>query len=59
MTAPRQATIRSRLSCCEGEPTAGLDIEIDVWKGKYANPATAPSVAVGSSATALEPFRLD
>jgi hypothetical protein len=42
-----------------GTDKRGLDIEIDVWKGKYANPDTGPKVTVGSSATTLEPFRLD
>lgn len=42
-----------------GTDNRGLDSEIDVWKGKYANPDTAPKVTVGSSATTLEPFRLD
>lgn len=36
-----------------------LDTEFDAWKGKYANPDAAPEVTVGSSATALEPSRLD
>ena len=42
-----------------GADERGLDSEFDVWKGKYANPDTAPKVTVGSSATILEPFRLD
>ena len=42
-----------------GADNRGLDTEFDVWKGKYANPDTAPKVTVGSSATILEPFRLD
>ena len=42
-----------------GADERGLDTEFDVWKGKYANPDTAPKVTVGSSATTLEPFRLD
>ena len=42
-----------------GPDKRGLDSEFDVWKGKYANPDTAPKVTVGSSATTLEPFRLD
>ena len=42
-----------------GADKRGLDTEFDVWKGKYANPDTAPKVTVGSSATTLEPFRLD
>ena len=42
-----------------GADKRGLDTEFDVWKGKYANPDTAPKVTVGSSDTTLEPFRLD
>ena len=42
-----------------GADERGRDTEFDVWKGKYANPDTAPKVTVGSSATTLEPFRLD
>ena len=42
-----------------GADERGRDTEFDVWKGKYANPETAPKVTVGSSATTLEPFRLD
>ena len=42
-----------------GSDSRGLDTEIDVWKGKYANPDTAPKVTVGSSETTLGPFRLD
>ncbi len=42
-----------------GADERGRDAEFDVWKGKYANPETAPKVTVGSSATTLEPFRLD
>ena len=42
-----------------GADERGLDTEFDVWKGKYANPDTAPKVTVGSSAATLEPFRLD
>lgn len=42
-----------------GADRRGLDTEFDVWKGKYANPDTAPKVTVGPSATTLEPFRLD
>ena len=42
-----------------GADERGLDTEFDVWKGKYANADTAPKVTVGSSATTLEPFRLD
>ena len=42
-----------------GADQRGLDTESDVWKGKYANPDTAPQVTVGPSATTLEPFRLD
>ncbi len=42
-----------------GADKRGLDTEFDVWKGKYANPDTAPKVTVGPSATTLEPFRLD
>lgn len=42
-----------------GADDRGLDTEFDAWKGKYANPDTAPKVTVGSSATTLEPFRLE
>ncbi len=42
-----------------GADPRGLDTEFDIWKGKYANPATAPQVTVGSAAAPLEPFRLD
>ena len=42
-----------------GADQRGLDTEIDVWKGKYTNLDTAPTVTVGSSATTLEPFRLE
>lgn len=42
-----------------GADKRGLDTEFDAWKGKYANPDTAPKATVGSSATILEPFRLD
>ncbi|MFO0928585.1 MAG: hypothetical protein U0736_16445 [Gemmataceae bacterium] len=42
-----------------GADQRGFDTEIDVWKGKYANPDTAPRVSVGPSATTLEPFRLN
>ena len=41
-----------------GADKRGLDTEIDVWKGKYANPDTAPKVTV-SAGGELEPFRLD
>lgn len=42
-----------------GADQRGLDSEFDAWKGKYANPDTAPRVTVGSAPTTLEPFRLD
>lgn len=42
-----------------GADERGLDADFDVWKGKYANPDNAPKVTVGSSATTLEPFRLE
>lgn len=42
-----------------GADPRGRDTEFDAWKGKYANPDSAPKVTVGSSATTLEPFRLD
>ncbi|MFO0875915.1 MAG: hypothetical protein U0840_00830 [Gemmataceae bacterium] len=42
-----------------GTDKRGLDIEVDVWKGKYANPDTGPKVTIGSSTTTLEPFRID
>jgi len=42
-----------------GADNRGLDTEFDVWKGKYANPDTAPKVTVDSSDTTLEPFLLD
>lgn len=41
-----------------GADARGLDIDIDLWKGKYSNPDTAPTVTVSSSATTLEPFHL-
>lgn len=41
-----------------GADKAGLDTEIDVWKGKYANPDTAQKVTI-SAGGELEPFRLD
>jgi hypothetical protein len=42
-----------------GADERGLDTEFDLWKGKYANPETAPKVTIGSSDTVLEPFRLN
>jgi hypothetical protein len=38
----------------------GLDSEVDVWKGKYGDPATSKwPVVVKSGTSDLEPFRLD
>ncbi|WP_205678866.1 hypothetical protein [Aquisphaera insulae] len=42
-----------------GADKRGLDTEFDAWKGKYANPESAPKVTIGSSETTLEPFHLD
>jgi hypothetical protein len=42
-----------------GADDRGRDTEFDVWKGKYANPDTAPAVTVDSSTNTLEPFRLE
>lgn len=37
----------------------GRDTEVDAWKGKYADLNTARTVTIGSTATTLEPFKLD
>jgi hypothetical protein len=37
----------------------GRDTEVDVWKGKYADLNTAPTVTIGNSATTLDPFPLN
>jgi len=38
----------------------GLDVEVDVWKGKYADPATTKwNVTVQKGANSFEPFQLD
>ena len=42
-----------------GTDPRGLDTDFDAWKGKYANVDAAPRVTIGSSATVLEPFRLE
>jgi hypothetical protein len=43
-----------------GTDKAGLDIEVDAWKGKYADPAKSSwKVTVKDGDNALEPFKLD
>lgn len=42
-----------------GADERGRDTDLDVWKGKYANPETARKVTVSSSGGELEPFKLD
>lgn len=43
-----------------GADKNGLDIEVDVWKGKYADPAKSSfKVTVKDGDNALEPFKLD
>lgn len=43
-----------------GSDKAGLDIEVDAWKGKYADPAAGKWPAtVHSGPNELEPFKLD
>lgn len=43
-----------------GADNAGRDIEVDAWKGKYADPAKGgKKVTVKSGDNALEPFTLD
>jgi hypothetical protein len=37
----------------------GREIEVDAWKGKYADPATGTKVTVRKGENQLEPFRLD
>jgi len=42
-----------------GTDSRGRDTDIDVWKGKYANPDTAQKVTISGSGGPLEPFKLD
>ena len=43
-----------------GTDKAGLDIEVDAWKGKYADPAKSSwKVTIKDGDNALEPFKLD
>ena len=42
-----------------GTDKKGLDVEVDVWKGKYADPANGKSVQIQEGGNDLEPFRLD
>ena len=42
-----------------GTDKRGLDVEIDVWKGKYADPTTGKPVEVQKGENNLEPFKLD
>ncbi len=43
-----------------GTDKRGLDVEVDVWKGKYADPAKSDKkVTIKSGDNALEPFTLD
>lgn len=42
-----------------GADSRGMDTDIDVWKGKYANPETARKVTVSGTGGELEPFHLD
>jgi hypothetical protein len=42
-----------------GTDARGLDVEIDVWKGKYADPATGKPVQVQSGDNNLDPFQID
>lgn len=37
----------------------GLDVDVDVWKGKYADPANGKRVQIQSGENNLEPFALD
>ena len=42
-----------------GADKRGLDIEVDAWKGRYADPAAGRPVTVKSGANELETFQLD
>jgi hypothetical protein len=43
-----------------GTDKRGLDSEIDVWKGKYGDPATSPyTIEIKKGDNSLEPFRLE
>lgn len=43
-----------------GADKAGFDAEVDVWKGKYANPASSQwKVTIKEGNNVLEPFKLD
>jgi hypothetical protein len=42
-----------------GADKNGQDVEVDVWKGKYADPANGKTVTVQKGDNTLEPFRLD
>lgn len=43
-----------------GTDKAGLDVEVDAWKGKYADPAKSSfKVTIKDGDNALEPFKLD
>lgn len=43
-----------------GTDRAGLDVEVDAWKGKYADPSKGSfKVTVKDGDNALEPFKLD
>jgi hypothetical protein len=43
-----------------GADKAGRDIEVDVWKGKYSDPAKSTlKVTIKSGDNNLEPFKLD
>lgn len=42
-----------------GTDNAGQDVEVDAWKGKYADPTKGPKVTIQDGDNALEPFKLD
>jgi len=42
-----------------GTDNRGLDVEVDVWKGKYADSANGKPVQIQEGENNLEPFRLD
>jgi 5-hydroxyisourate hydrolase-like protein (transthyretin family) len=43
-----------------GTDKRGLDVDIDAWKGKYADPATTKwNVTVQKGENTFDPFRLD
>jgi len=42
-----------------GTDKRGLDVDVDVWKGKYADPATGKAAQIRDGDNNLEPFRLD